>query len=122
MLVFFDTNIYIATKYVFDRQKFAILRALMEKGKVNVLYTSATEGEVLQHIREDIGESVRAYNHVLKREAVYLLEHDDFGISKIDAENAIIRVESKFKDFLNLDSVHIISLNPIDAEKLMEDY
>ena len=47
MLVFFDTNIYIATKYVFDRQKFAILRALMEKGKVNVLYTSATKGEVL---------------------------------------------------------------------------
>lgn len=122
MLVFFDTNIYIATKYIFDRQKFAVLRALMEKGKVNVLYTSATEGEVLQHIREDIGEAVRAYNRALKKEAVFLLEHDDFGISKIDAENAIIRVESKFKDFLNLDSVHIISLNPIDAEKLMEDY
>ena len=122
MLVFLDTNIYIATRYIFDRQKFAVLRTLMEKGKVNVLYTSVTEGEVLYHIKEHIGEAVRVYNRVLKKEAVYLLEHDSFGISKIDAKNAITSVESKFRDFLNLDSVHIISLNPIDAEELMADY
>ena len=122
MLVFFDTNIYIATKYIYDRQKFAVLRTLMEKGKVNVLYMSVTEGEVLQHIREDIGEAVRTYNRALKKEAVFLLEHDNFGISKIDAESAIASVEGKFKEFIDLDSVHIISLNPLDAEKLMADY
>ena len=56
-----------------------------------------------------------------KRIAQYL-EHDNFGISKIDAESAIASVEGKFKEFIDLDSVHIISLNPLDAEKLMADY
>ena len=67
MLVFLDTNIYIATKYVFDKQKFAILRSLMSKGKVSLLYTSVTEGEVLQHLTEDISGAVRAYNRALKK-------------------------------------------------------
>lgn len=122
MLVFLDTNIYIATKYIFDRQKFATLRMLMSRGKVGVLYTSVTEGEALQHIKEDIGDAVRAYNRALKKDAVFLLEHDGFGISKIDLEEAVSEVEVKFKEFLGLSSVHLLSLNPIDAEALMKDY
>ena len=122
MLVFLDTNIYIATKYVFDKQKFAILRSLMNKGKVSLLYTSVTEGEVLQHLTEDISGAVRAYNRALKKEAVFLLEHDDFGISKLDEEVAISEVTEKFKSFLALDEAHCLSLNPIDAEKLIKDY
>ena len=73
MLVFLDTNIYIATKYVFDKQKFAILRSLMSKGKVSLLYTSVTEGEVLQHLTEDIRL------HLLRKREIL----EDFSISQI---------------------------------------
>jgi len=121
MLVFLDTNIYIATKYVYDKQKFESFVNLMKSGKVNLLYTSATRGEVLQHLEEDIGDAVRAYNRALKKDAVYLLDHD-LGISKLDSTKVIEQVRKEFEDFINLDEAHCISLNPIDAEVLMDDY
>lgn len=122
MFVFLDTNVYIAAKYVFDKQKFDIFRSLMSKGLVSLLYTSVTEGEVLQHLSEDVRGAVKAYNNALKKEAAILLKHDNFGISKLDEEKAIREVTEKFKSFLASNEACCLSLNPIDAEKLIKDY
>lgn len=122
MLVFIDANIYIATRYVFDRVHFATLQDLIKENKVNLLYTTATEGEVLQHIRKDISGAVDAYNRTLKKEAKYLLNQGSFKLSKIDKTEAIKLVESKFNEFISLNNVHLIPLNPLNAEELMDDY
>ena len=122
MLVFIDANIYIATRYVFDRSYFATLQDLIKENKVNLLYTTATKGEVLQHLREDISVAVDAYNRTLKKEVVILQKQKSFNLSPIDKKQAIASVESKFCEFINLNNVHLISLNPLDAEKLMVDY
>lgn len=122
MLVFIDANIYIATRYVFDRVYFATLQDLIKENKVNLLYTTATEGEVLQHIRKDISGAVDAYNRTLIKEAKYLLNQGSFKLSKIDKTEAIKLVESKFNEFISLNNVHLIPLNPLNAEELMDDY
>lgn len=121
-LVFIDANIYIATRYVFDHLYFATLQDLIKENKVNLLYTIATKGEVLQHIRKDISGAVDAYNRTLKKDAIYLLNQGSFKLSKIDKEEAIKLVESKFNEFINLNNVNLIPLNSIDAEELMNDY
>lgn len=122
MLVFLDTNVYIATRYVYDKQRFALLLNLMDRGKVNVIYTSATKGEVLQHIEADVDKAVKAYNSVLKKDAAYLLAQEDFNLDKFDSTVTIEHIKKKFMDFLSRDEVHCISMNPVDAEVLMQDY
>lgn len=122
MLVFLDTNVYIATRYVYDKQRFALLLNLMDRGKVNVIYTSATKGEVLQHIEADVDNAVKAYNSVLKKDAAYLLAQEDFNLDKFDSTVTIEHIKKKFMDFLSRDEVHCIPMNPVDAEALMQDY
>ena len=62
MIVFLDTNVYMSAKYRFKEKYFSKLRSLISNGEMQVIYTSATRGEVEQHIREDIKTEVENYN------------------------------------------------------------
>lgn len=66
MIVYLDTNAYIGAKYVFDSGNFGALNKLVVAGKVSVLYTSATLGEVKAHIQGDINATVIKYNRILR--------------------------------------------------------
>ena len=45
MIVYLDANVYIAAKYIFDKEKFGTLRTWVSEGKITVLYMNATVGE-----------------------------------------------------------------------------
>lgn len=122
MFVYLDANAYIAAKYRFDKDAFGKLRQLIENGSVEVLYTSATIGEVLQHIENDVAKGITDINRIVRKEIPALAEIKELGIRELQSQEAIESVKKKLNDFLASSGVIRISLNPLDAEKLISDY
>lgn len=122
MIVYLDTNVYKSAKYAFDTGKLNTLKNLVKDGKVSVLYTSATVGEINQHIEEDISNAVDKYNRILNKEMPALKDENIYSLREINVNDAVQNVKQKLNEFLGLNGVNKISLNPIDAEKLLEDY
>lgn len=120
MLVFLDTNVYIGAKYQFDDGKLGTLKKLVTDGKISVLYTNATLGEINQHIENDMVGAIKEYNKILHKKIPAL--HKLYSLQELDANNAINCMKEKVREFLELDGVNIVPLNPLDAEKLLEDY
>lgn len=122
MIVYLDTNVYIGAKYIFDREKFATLQARIKEGKITVLYTSATIGEVIKNLKETIEAGVLSYNRLLRNDLACLCGDEKDALHSLGCEEVIAQVEEKLRVFLGLDGVKSISLNPLDAEQLMADY
>lgn len=122
MIVYLDTNVYIGAKYKFDSGKMVTLKNLVNSGKVTVLYTNATSGEVIKHIEDDIASNVAQYNHAIRKNMLALNEDNVCKIEELKVESVVTSVIDKFMNFLNLDGVKVIPLNPLDADKLFEDY
>ncbi len=122
MIAYLDTNVYIGAGYKFSSEKFATLRSLIANGDVSIIYSSATQGEVEQHINDDIRTAVTKYNRVLRKELSALMCTEDFALNKIDEAHAVASIKDAFADFLSLDGVTKIDLNPLDAERLMQAY
>ena len=92
MIVYFDTNVYKAAKYIFDTGKLEAIKKLVKDGEIVVLYTDATIGEVYEHIREDITEQVNKYNKVVRKDLLTLKENGIYDISELDIEETIFRI------------------------------
>ena len=122
MIAYLDTNVYIGAGYKFSSEKFATLRSLIANGDVSIIYSSATQGEVEQHINDDIRTAVTKYNRVLRKELSALMCTEDFALNKIDEAHVVASIKDAFADFLSLDGVTKIDLNPLDAERLMQSY
>lgn len=65
--VYFDTNVYIAAKFIFDNKKFSEIRKLLSNNEIKLLYSTATMNEVKKHIKDDIGCELRSYNAFIKK-------------------------------------------------------
>lgn len=122
MIAYLDTNVYIGAKYQFSNDKFSTLRSLISEGDVRVIYSSATRGEVEQHIRDDIKDGVNQYNRVLRKELLPLMSISQFSLCAVNEEDAARAVFENLSEFFSLDGVEQIDLNPLDAEQLMSDY
>lgn len=122
MIVYLDTNAYIGAKYIFDTSNMGILKSLISDGKVTLLYSSATVGEVRQHIDEDISTAVQNYNRVLRKDMPSLKYVEKNSLSELDIQEAIESVKEKAKEFFDQEHSICVSLNPLDAEQLMKDY
>lgn len=122
MIVYLDTNVYIGAKYKFDSGKMATLKNLVNSGKVTVLYTNATTGEVVKHLENDVASNVAQYNHAIRKNMSALNEDNVCEIHELKVESIVTSVIDKLMNFLNLDGVKEIPLNPLDADKLFEDY
>lgn len=122
MLLYLDTNAYIASRYRFSDGNLAKLKELILLGEVVLLYSSATKGEVEEHIRKDVKAAITGYNRTVRKEMLSLTALEKYSMSEISEDEAINDVLGAFDDFLGLEGVKCISLNPINAEELMEDY
>lgn len=122
MIVYLDTNVYIGANYIFDREKFATLRSRVEEGKITVLYTSATIGEVMVHMKQTVDAGVTAYNRLLRKDLACLRGDEVVGVEALSTESILEHLKSNLDEFLAMDGVECISLNPLDAEKLLDDY
>ena len=122
MIVYFDTNVYIGAKYKFDSGKLATIKNLVNSGKVTVLYTNATTGEVIKHLEKDVESNVIKYNHAVRKHISALNEDSICEINELKVESIVTSVIDKLMNFQELDGVKEIPLNPLDADKLFEDY
>lgn len=122
MRVYFDTNVYIKNKYVFNSYKLGTIRNLANDGKFTVLYTKATIGEVFKHIEEDIAVAVKAYNRIIRKDMIALKHENIYDVNQLDPKESADKVKQKLIEFLNSGGMEQIELNPLDADKLMDDY
>lgn len=122
MIAYLDTNVYIGAKYIFDRGNFEALKKLVVAGEVSVLYTSATIGEIKAHIQNDISAAITKYNRTLRNDMPVLNEDPIYNLKIINENQAVNSVVAKLEEFVNLNGVEQISLNPLDAEKLLANY
>ncbi len=122
MIVYLDTNVYIGAKYKFDSGKLATVKNLVKSGKVTVLYTNATTGEVIKHLEEDVSSNVTKYNYAVRKHMTDLNEDNVCVVNELKVESVVTSVIDKLMDFQELDGVKEIPLNPLDADKLFEDY
>lgn len=122
MIVYLDTNVYIGAKYKFDSGKMTTLKNLVNAGKVTVLYSNAISGEVIKHIEDDVTNNVTSYNRAIRKNMLALKEDNVCEIEELKVENLVTSVIDKFMNFLSLDGVKEIPLNPLDVDKLFENY
>ena len=122
MIVYLDSNVYIDADYIFDRDEFQTLRALIVKGKLEVLYTIATAGRVNEQIETDIRRSVSRYNRSLRKNMGPFRKNADYSLRELSSEKAVDEVHAAFRDFLSMDGVTQIPLDPIRADRLISDY
>ncbi len=122
MLVYLDTNVYKGANYRFDNNNMSTLQNLVTEREVTVLYTDATIGEVKDHIESDIKVGVAKYNNTLRKDIPMLNNGYIYPIHELDSDEAIRKVKQKLEQFMELKSVIKIPLNPLDADKLFEDY
>lgn len=122
MIVYLDTNAYMAAHYIFDRDKFAMLLKLLSEDKIKIIYTSATQGEVEKHLEEDIKSQVTKYNRLLRKDMKSFVGDSTYIFNQMNCEEVINCFRERFVNFLNHKNVEIISLNPLDAEILLQDY
>ncbi len=122
MVVYLDTNVYYGAKFVFDRGKFETLKNYIHNGIVKLLYTNATVEEVFRRMDEDVTKEIVVYNRAIRKNLQSFNIAEDLSIAEISATDFIENRKNKLRELLELAGVESISLNPLDAEKLMDDY
>lgn len=122
MIVFIDTNIYIKERYTFNTIKMTALQDLINNGKIILLYTKITEGEVTKHLKEEVTGAVEKYNSIVVKNLSILTRQGICEIDELDVEDSVTKAMQKLTDFLNLNGIKEIPLNPLDADKLLDDY
>lgn len=122
MVVYLDTNAYIAANYRFAEGNFAALSKYLNDELVRLVYTSATVGEVERHIEEDVTGAIDKYNRMVRKELAMLAPIEHYHLEKRDAEEAVRMVKQRLAAFLSQRCVEQVALNPLDADELMSDY
>jgi len=122
VIVYLDTNVYISAKYIFDSGNFGALKNLVVAGKIAMLCTSATIGEVQQHIKKDISAAIMQYNRILRKDMPVLNCDPLYKLKNLDENQVAKSVIDKLNELISIDGVEQISLNPLNAEKLLYDY
>jgi stage II sporulation protein D len=100
MLVYFDTNIFVAGKYHLNTGKFNAVQNLIKSGRIEFLYTSATLGEIEKNLSQDIHEDVIQYNQAKNKIKVITKGMgNNLGLSLYGA-NDIAKNGSKYNNIL----------------------
>lgn len=110
MIVYLDTNVYISAKYIFDSGNFGALKNLVAAGKIAMLCTSATIGEVQQHIEKDISAAVMQYNRMLRKDMPVLNCDPLYKLKNLDENQVVNSVIDKLNELISIDGVEQISL------------
>ena len=121
MLVYFDTNIYIGAKYHFNSGKFKAVKNLIRTGKIELLYTSATLGEIEKNLAQDVANEVAVYNKCVKKN-IPIIAQENFNLSLLDVEIVSSEMKKRVHDFFHQEGITEIPLSNIEASELMKWY
>lgn len=101
MIAYLDTNVYISAEYKFSSGKFATLSSLIADRNLKVIYSSATQGEVEQHIIEDISTAVTKYNRLLHKELSPIIGTADFKLNKLTKKMLLLQSKALLLSFFH---------------------
>ena len=121
MIVYFDTNIFIRGKYHLNTGKFKAIQNLMNSEKIEVIYSSATIGEIEKNLSQDLSCEVDLYNKFLKKE-IPIISRENYNLVELDKEKIIDDMKNKVHDFFRQKGTYEIPLGQIEAQGVMEDY
>ena len=120
MLVYFDTNIFVAGKYHLNTGKFNAVQNLIKSGRIEFLYTSATLGEIEKNLSQDIHEDVIQYNQAKNK--IKVITKEGFVPIKLNEEQILSEMKSRIRSFFSQQGVTEIPLEQISTEELMNQY
>ena len=120
MLVYFDTNIFVAGNYHLNTGKFNAVQNLIKSGRIEFLYTSATLGEIEKNLSQDIHEDVIQYNQAKNK--IKVITKEGFVPIKLNEEQILGKMKSRIRSFFSQQGVTEIPLEQISTEELMNQY
>ncbi len=123
--LFLDANIYIDARYSFENPRMKKLSKYIYREGVNLLECSTLVGEVEKHIRSDLGSAISELNKVLKMKEFAPVRYETAykgKLEKLDENEVIDLVISKFDDFLDQNNRRKFLLDGISVEEVMRDY
>lgn len=121
--VFLDSNEYKRCGHNFTCTPMQKLQELSKKGTIQLLITNVVEGEVSQHIKEDVQSFLEGQRKLAKASGVIrnIPELSDI-IRKVQEDEVYESAEKAFQTFIAENCFERISSNNIDNDALMSDY
>lgn len=92
------------------------LEKLVAAGKIAVLYTCTTKGEIKHNNVKDISASVMQDNRVLRKNLPVLNGDSIYKLKSLEENKVVSSVMDKLDLFIDNDCVEQSHLTPLDAE------
>ena len=123
LVVFLDSNEYKRCGHNFGSTPMRKLQELIDKDVIRLISTTIVNGEVSEHIGEDVKAFLSAQK-MLARSAGCVQNIPEYGdiIRKIDAEDLKQKAQQTFIHFIESTRCEILSCNDIDNDSLIGDY
>ncbi len=123
LVVFLDSNEYKRCGHNFGSTPMRKLQELIDKDVIRLISTTVVNGEVSEHIGEDV-EAFLSAQKMLARSAGCVQNIPEYGdiIRKVDAEDLKQKAQQTFTHFIESTRCEILSCNDIDNDALIGDY
>lgn len=123
--VILDTNIYIASNYLFQNASFSALKERAASGKLELLVNSVIEGEVETHINREVKQAANELLKAAKHPKLAALRSVPEFSEKLTVQNPkewVRKSIEQFQELLEACKVKRIPVSGIDVEKIVLDY
>lgn len=117
--VYLDSNIYIQEKYGLNNSYFLLLNQLIQTGKIRLLYSNVTKGEVFYHLRDTVESAVTAYNKAQSEFYKAYAHYGRFDYSKLDVETEVSMLVNEFDKFWGQKNSLELLLNNININNIL---
>lgn len=123
--VFIETQVFYSSNYDFESTAFKALAELVKAGRVTVITTTVTNGEVTNQIKRRVKEAAnfidenRKHLKVLANSAqVSVRSHAE----RIDAKKVAAELSASFHSYLSLCNAETIDVSEVDPEVVFAKY
>lgn len=121
--VFLDSNEYKRCGHNFSCTPMKKLQELSKKGTIQLLITNVVEGEVSQHIKEDVQAFLEGQRKLAKNAGgIRNIPELSDVIRKLNESEVYEKAEKAFQTFMKENYFEKISSNDIDNDALLSDY
>lgn len=123
LVVFLDSNEYKRCGHNFDSTPMRKLQDLVDENVIRLISTTVVNGEVSEHIGEDVEQFLSAQKKLAKNSGGVqnIPEYCDI-IRRIDSDDIKHKAQQAFDHFIDSTRCEILSCNGIDNDALLGDY
>lgn len=123
LVVFLDSNEYKRCGHNFSAEPMRKLQELIDKNIIHLISTTVVNGEVAEHIGEDIENFLSAQKKLARSAGSVrnIPEYCDI-IREVDSDDIKQKAQQAFARFIDSTQCEILSSNGIDNDTLLGDY